>query len=135
MSLTMSLIKYKMNDNGKYFEEDMNVIQRSFLSEPLNEKIVEKIKYAELTLFENEDSQETSVLDCIENTRIDEVIEIIKEEFINLMSRTDNLKSNQKRTNIHEIILEYKEISNIYDLLFKKQSTYIDDNSVIVKIG
>ena len=131
----MSLIKYKMNDNGKYFEEDMNVIQRSFLSEPLNEKIVEKIKYTELTLFENEDSQETSVLDCIENTRIDEVIEIIKEEFINLMSRTDKLKSNQKRTNIHEIILEYKEISNIYDLLFKKQSTYIDDNSVIVKIG
>ena len=103
----MSLIKYKMNDNGKYFEENMNVIQRSFLSEPLNEKIVEKIKYAELTLFENEDSQETSVLDCIENTRIDEVIEIIKEEFINLMSRTDKLKSNQKRTNIHEIILEY----------------------------
>lgn len=135
MSLSLSLIKYKMTNEGKYIEEGLRVIKHCFLSEKTKDRILTKISFAELTLFEDENSTEFSTLDCILDQNLNDVITLISNMFLDLFLEEKNTLVTKLEQNLHETIIKFGEISNIYTLITLKKNEYADDKSVIVKIG
>jgi len=135
MSNILTLMKYELDSNGRYLEDTGTIIESSFISEDLLKALIERVPPAKLTIFEELGSDESSDAICLQNDKIQEALDFIKNEFILLLkaSKISTIENSNER--LLEAISALRMITNLYSILEIKFEKYKSDDTVVIKLG
>ena len=127
MSKIISLIKYDYS-NKKLYEDNSETIETAFISEDCL-KIISELM-AIVKIYEDYDSDEFSEIDCIREPK--KALKLYEDRFKNLLkTQSENIINN----NIHDSIVLFRTISNIYHIFWLKEEKFSNDEYVIIKLG
>lgn len=135
MSTNFTLIKYQLGTNGRYLEDSGERIASSFISEETLQDLIKVAPLAKLTIYEEDGSDKFSESDCLQNEKIIEVLNFVKNRFIVMIKKTEISAIESNDESFIETISEFRSITNLYYLLETKHAKYQSDDTVIVKLG
>jgi len=137
MSQNLFLVKYQMDEKGNPYEDKCEIIESAFITPELV-NLIEKEKLLEdKRLLEEIETVEFSNITCIENYSLNKALEILQDEFIQLILKTsDKLKSVVFNSDeISSSMDEYRTITNLQHIIKLKKDKFEHSPNVVLKLG
>lgn len=135
MSNNLTLIKYQLDIGGRYLEDTGEVIASSFIGEDVLDDLIKVAPLAKLTIYEEVGSDESSEADCLQNEKIPEILDFVKNKFVDFFKKTEVSALEKSDEKLIEAMSTVRSITNLYFLLETKYIKYKSDDTVVVKLG
>lgn len=147
MSATLNLVKYKSDDDGNLYEEGYEIVDTVFISPDLISELENDFSLEEVKLYEDGRLGEYYSINCFP---IDKTVEIylkLEKMFITvLMHEAEGCTENKESSGSKEVsskkefdiglsVDRFRTITNVIYLVRLKRDKFLDDSSVVLKLG
>lgn len=147
MSKSLNLVKYKADESGKLYESECETIDSVFISSDLISELEKDFPLVNISVFEDGDLDDNYEIECFPveqsielHSRLEELfIEVLKHE-AEVYLESDSLSSSKdlgfiKKTDVSLSVDRFRTITNVIYLVRLKINKYLEQSSVVLKLG
>lgn len=152
MAANINLVEYQSDDDENLYETKVELIESSYISSSLLNKLLQSFPLVERNVYEEIGSEENYSIECFENSDVEEIIKALEDVFLSILSCDSekllgghSSKSSEtlpalfeqhiNANDINESINRFRTLTNVIYLFKLKQNQYGKNVSVVIKIG
>lgn len=147
MSKNLNLVKYKSDGNGNLYEEGYETVDFVFISSDLISELENDFSLASLNIFEDNNLDDSYEIDIFPVEKTVEIHSKLEELFVDVLrheakgytesnSISDSKEIGYKKDiDISLSIDRFRTITNVIYLVKLKKDKFLEDSSVVLKLG
>jgi hypothetical protein len=152
VSLNINLVEYQAGDDGKLYETKTELIESSFVTKSLLNKLQQSFPLVERNVFEEVGSQDHYTIECFADSDVESIIKLLEEIFLSVLKsdsekllnkvsspNTETLPTlSSEHINSNELndsISRFRTLTNVINIFMLKHTQYGSNASVVLKMG